>query len=94
MNKPSCRVNQAPTENLPVVRSVCEEAVSGMRNAGPGRRAHGLGAGVCAGAGGSGVGAGHRTAGPGKSQVPLTGFHRLTESESRLETTKGRGIGE
>ena len=65
-----------------------------MRNAGPGRRAHGLGAGVCAGAGGSGVGAGHRTAGPGKSQVPLTGFHRFTESESRLETTKGRGIGE
>ena len=91
MNKPSCRVNRAPTEDLPVVRSTCEEAVSGTWNAGPGCRAHGLRGGVCAGAGGSGVGAGHRTAGPGNLRCPRLVF--TDEQRARVDLRPPRGEG-
>ena len=88
---PSCRGNQAPTENLPAVRSACEEAVSGTRRAGPGRWAHGLGVGSVQIQGdGYRVGAGRRTAGPGKSQVPPIAFHKLTD---RIDLRPPRGEG-
>ena len=86
-----CRGNQVPTENLPTVRSACEEAVSGTRRAGPGQWAYGVGVGSVQIQGDRyRVGAGRHTAGPGKSQVPSIAFHKLTD---RIDLRPPRGEG-